>query len=90
MAGLRHSGPGALRLVERSRLSCRFIKVRNVVRTRIFISSVKGGLIRATWDSFSAVTFTWAVISDWRITLEPPMTVSRRSLAQVCSILSRK
>jgi hypothetical protein len=55
VAGLPDCGPGTLRLVERSRLSCRFIKVRNVVRTRIFISSVKGGLITATWDSFSAV-----------------------------------
>ena len=90
LAGLTDSGPGALRVVERSRLSCRFIKVRNVVRTRFFVSSVKGGLITATWDSFSAVPFTWAAISDRRTALEPPMTVSRRMPAQVCSTLSRK
>jgi len=89
-AGLTDSNSGALRVVERSRLSCRFIKVRNVVRTRLFISSVKGGLITATWDSFSAVPLTWAAISDRRTGLEPPITVSRRMPAQVRSTLSRK
>ena len=88
--GLTVCGPGALRAVERSRLSCRFIKVRNVVRTRFFISSVKGGLITATRESFSAVLFTWAAISDRRTAVEPPMTVSRRMPAQVCSIALQK
>jgi len=90
VAGRTDSGPGPSRVVERSRLSCRFIKVTNVVRTRFFISSLKAGLITATWDSVSAVPFTWAAISDRRIALEPPMTVSRRILAQVCSTLCRK
>ena len=88
--GLTDCGPGALRVAERWSLSCRFIKVRNVVSTRFFISSVKGGLITATRDSFSAVPFTWAAISDRRTALEPPTTVSRRMSAQVCSTLCRK
>ena len=88
--GVLDSGPGALRSFKRSRLSCRFINVRNVVRTRFFMSSVKAGLITATRDSFSAVRFTWVAISDRRTALEPPITVSRRMLAQVCSTLSKK
>jgi hypothetical protein len=83
-------GPAAVRVVERSRLSWRFIKVRNAVRTRFFISSVKGGLITAMCDSFSAVPFTWAAISHRRTALEPPITVSRRMLEQVFSTLRRK
>jgi hypothetical protein len=36
------------------------------------------------------VRFTWVAISDRRTALEPPITVSRRMLAQVCSTLSKK
>lgn len=56
--GLEAFGSGTMRFVESSRRSCRFINVKNVVSTRFFISSVRGGLTMATRDNFSAVALT--------------------------------
>jgi hypothetical protein len=78
------------RFAERSRLSCRFISVRKVVRIRFLYSSDKRRRPYATTVSLFAVVLTQSAISAWRDGVVLPIAISRRNSEQSCSTVVRK
>jgi hypothetical protein len=78
------------RFAERSRLSCRFISVRNVVRIRFLYSSDRRRRPYAMIVSLFAVAFTQSAISVCRVGVVLPTAISRRSSEQSCSTVVRK
>src|SRR5579863_1931729 len=78
------------RFAERSKLSCKFISVRKVVKIRFIYSSDRRSRPYATTVSLFAVVLTQSAISAWRAGVVLPSAISRRNSEQSCSTVVRK
>src|SRR5579863_5512020 len=78
------------RFAERSKLSCKFISVRKVVKIRFLYSSDRRSRPYATTVSLFAVVLTQSAISACRDGVVLPIAISRRNSEQSCSTVVRK